>query len=594
MAKWMIAAKKADFNKIAEEYQITPVLARIIRNRDIIEEEDIRKFLQGSMEDLYSPFLMKDMEKAAALILSKIKEGAAIRIIGDYDVDGICAAFILLKGIRALGGKADRVIPHRIKDGYGLNESLIEEAKKEEIDTIITCDNGIAAAAQIQYANELGMTVVVTDHHEVPYNEADGERSYLLPPAAAVVDPKQEGCQYPFKQICGGVVAYKLVQALFEVPGQETAKEERELLKELLPFAALATICDVMELRDENRIIVKYGLKAMSNTPNLGLKALLEINGIEGKTISPYHAGFILGPCLNATGRLDTAVRALQLFEETDWKEAVTIAADLKSLNDSRKKMTEEGVTQAIEQIKEQGLLKDRVLVVYLPDCHESLAGIIAGKVRETFGRPVFVLTGAEEGIKGSGRSIEAYSMYEEMTKCRDLFTRYGGHRMAAGFSMEKEEDAEEFRSRLNQECRLTKEDFEQTVHIDVPMPLSYADRNFIRELSLLEPFGTGNPKPLFAQKDISLLNGKIIGKNKNVGKYKVADDTGNLYDMIYFGDLEKFNTFLSGKFGQQTAEKIYAGRPVLKEAPISIAYYPDINYYAGKETIQIIMQHYC
>lgn len=594
MAKWMIAAKKADFNKIAEEYQITPVLARIIRNRNIIEEEDIRKFLQGSMEDLYSPFLMKDMENAAAIILSKIKEGAAIRIIGDYDVDGICAAFILLKGIRALGGKADRVIPHRIKDGYGLNESLIEEAKKEEIDTIITCDNGIAAAEQIQYANELGMTVVVTDHHEVPYNEADGERSYLLPPAAAVVDPKQEGCQYPFKQICGGVVAYKLVQALFEVQGQETAKEERELLEELLPFAALATVCDVMELRDENRIIVKYGLKAMSDTPNWGLKALLEVNGIQGKTISPYHAGFILGPCLNATGRLDTAVRALQLFEETDWKEAVTIAADLKSLNDSRKKMTEEGVSRAIEQITEQGLLNDRVLVVYLPDCHESLAGIIAGKVRETFGRPVFVLTGAEEGIKGSGRSIEAYSMYEEMTKCRDLFTRYGGHRMAAGFSMERKEDAEKFRSRLNQECRLTKENFEQIVHIDVPMPLSYADRNFIRELSLLEPFGTGNPKPLFAQKDISLLNGKIIGKNKNVGKYKVADDTGNLYDMIYFGDLEKFNTFLCEKFGHQTTEKIYEGRPVLKEVPISIAYYPDINYYAGKETIQIIMQHYC
>lgn len=589
MAKWMIAAKKADFNKIAEEYQITPVLARIMRNRDIIEEEDIRKFLQGNMEDLYSPFLMKDMEQAAAMILSGIKEGAAIRIIGDYDVDGICSAFILLKGICALGGKADRVIPHRIKDGYGLNESLIEEAKKEGIDMIITCDNGIAAAAQIQYANELGMKVVVTDHHEVPYEEAEGKRNYLLPPAAAVVDPKQIDCSYPFKQICGGVVAYKLIQALFE-----TARRETALLEELLPFAALATVCDVMELRDENRIIVKHGLKAMQDTPNPGLKALLEINGIGGKTISPYHAGFVLGPCLNATGRLDTAARALQLFEETDRKEAVTIAADLKSLNDSRKKMTEEGVIRAIEQIKEQGLLKDRVLVVYLPDCHESLAGIIAGKVREAFGRPVFVLTRAEEGIKGSGRSIEAYSMYEEMTKCRDLLTRYGGHRMAAGLSMEKETDIEEFRSRLNRECRLTAEDFEQLVHIDVPMPLSYANRAFIKELSLLEPFGAGNPKPLFAQKNISLLNGKIIGKNKNVGKYKVADETGNLYDMIYFGDLEKFDAFLCEKFGKQTAEKIYKGRLMLKEALISLAYYPDINYYAGKETIQIIMQHYC
>lgn len=598
MAKWMVAAKKADFNKTAERYSITPMLARIIRNRDIVEEDEIRKFLNGNLSDLYSPFLLKDMEKGVNSILSKIKEKKKIRIIGDYDVDGICSTYILLSGIRVLGGNVDRVIPHRIKDGYGLNDSLIEAAAEEGIDTIITCDNGIAAAPQIALAKEKGMTVVVTDHHEVPYEEKEGIRQYLIPDAAAVIDPKQPDCSYPFPGICGAVAAYKFVQALFikeEENGEALPLHRAEFLQtELLPFAALATVCDVMELRDENRIIVKYGLKAMEQTKNPGLRALLTINGIDKVSLSPYHAGFILGPCLNATGRLDTAARALSLFEEKNEREAVTIASDLKSLNDSRKQMTEDGVRQAIRQVEESTLKEDRVLVVYLPDCHESLAGIIAGKVREKFGKPSFVLTKGEEGIKGSGRSIEAYSMYEALTECKELFTRYGGHKMAAGLSMAEEADVERLRESLNKSCTLTDEDFEETVHIDVPMPLMYADRNFIKELSLLEPFGTGNKKPLFAQKNLSLLNGRIMGKNKNVGKYRIADETGNTYDMIYFGDLDGFNGFLAEKFGRRAKERLYESGLNVGEMPISIAYYPDINSYRGRETIQIVMQYYC
>ena len=593
MSKWMVAAKKADFNGIAEKYGITPVLARIIRNRDITQDCDIRRFLEGNLADLHDPFLMKGMEQAVELLLSRIEAGLPVRVIGDYDVDGICSTYILVRGLCFLGARVDRVIPHRIRDGYGLNDTLIEEAGADGIDTIITCDNGIAAAPQIALGKELGMTISVTDHHEVPFKGEGQERRYLLPPADVVIDPKQPLCGYPFKQICGGVVAYKLIQALLMKAGKE--KEERDsFLGELLPFAALATVCDVMELRDENRIIVKFGLRAMKETGNLGLRALLQVNGIEEKEITPYHAGFILGPCLNATGRLDTALRALSLFEEKEWRDALVTATDLKNLNDSRKKMTEEGVEEAVRQVEESGICSDRVLVVYLPSCHESLAGIIAGRVRESFGKPAFVLTRGEEGIKGSGRSIESYSMYEEMTKCKDLFTRYGGHKMAAGLSLAGEEQVEEFRRRLNEYCTLTKEDFEEVVHIDVPMPLSYADKEFIKQLSRLEPFGVGNPKPLFARKDVSLIRGRILGKNRNVGKYLIGDELGNTYDMIYFGDLKKLDAFLEEKYGTAIREELYGRGLYNKEALISMAYYPDINYYAGRESVQIVMQHYC
>ena len=601
MAKWMVAAKKADFDKIAEKYHITPVMARIMRNRDLVEDADIEKYLHGNLEDLYDPLLMKGMKKAAEIIAEKIAEGARIRVIGDYDVDGICASYILITGLCMLGGNADTVIPHRIKDGYGLNEALVRDAAAEGVDTIVTCDNGIAAAPQIALAKELGMTVVVTDHHEAPFEEKEGERTYLLPKADSVVDPKQQGCGYPFPGICGAVVALKLVQALFDRFGEKEMPQSKraEIMEELFSFAALATVCDVMELRDENRIIVKYGLEFLGKTKNSGLRALLMVNGIEEKALSPYHAGFIIGPCMNATGRLDTAKRALELFSSKDWREAVTIAGDLKNLNDSRKQMTEEGLQAAIRQVEGSEIQKDRVLVVYLPDCHESLAGIIAGKVREKYGKPAFVLTKGEDGVKGSGRSIEAYHMYDEISACKELFTRYGGHKMAAGLSLPDEASVEVFRKRLNESCRLTDDDFEEVIHIDVPMPLFYANKEFIRELSCLEPFGTGNPRPLFARKGIRLLSGRKLGKNRNVGKYRIEDEAGNGYEMIYFGDMERFDLFLSEKFGRQAVDGLYGNSPYgnapgKAEMVISIAYYPEINSFAGRESIQIVMQHYC
>ena len=596
MAKWMVAAKRADFEQIAKKYQITPVLARLLRNREINSDEEIRRFLQGDMSDLNDPLTMKDMEKAAGIICGKIRQGKKIRVIGDYDVDGICSSYLLKKGILSLGGRVDVVIPHRMKDGYGLNESLIEEAFGDGVDTIITCDNGIAAAPQIKLAKEKGMTVVVTDHHEVPYEETEAGKKYLLPEADAVVDPKQPACEYPFKQICGAVVAGKLVHVLLTLFKENDldCKEKQELQEELLIFGALATVCDVMELRDENRIIVKEGLKRMAETSNLGLKALLMVNGIEGKELSPYHAGFIIGPCLNASGRLDTARRALELFECMDFKDAVTIAEDLKSLNDSRKVMTEEGVKAAVCQVETTDIGKDRVLVIYLPDCHESLAGIVAGRIREKYGKPTFVLTRGEEGIKGSGRSIENYSMYEEMCACKELFTKYGGHKMAAGLSLSDEQSVDLFRKRLNENCRLTDEDFEEILHIDVAMPLAYADLTFIHELSRLAPFGVGNPRPLFARKGISLLSGKKLGKGKKVGKYRIADENGRTYEMIYFGDGERLDGFLTERYGEKAVAELY-GRGVTEGTIlISMAYYPDINCFGGRETIQIIMQDYC
>ncbi|MDE7048252.1 MAG: DHH family phosphoesterase, partial [Lachnospiraceae bacterium] len=437
--------------------------------------------------------------------------------------------------------------------------------------------------------------VVVTDHHEVPFEEKEGERIYLLPRADAVVDPKQPGCGYPFKQICGAVVAFKLVQTLFDRigNGQSNQGKYHAIMDELLSFAALATVCDVMELRDENRIIVKKGLARMNNTSNPGLRALLVVNGLEDKALSPYHAGFIIGPCINATGRLDTAKRALALFEAGDFKEAVTIAGDLKSLNESRKQMTEEGVQKAVGLLENKNI-QDKVLVIYLPECHESLAGIIAGRIREKYGKPAFVLTKGDEGIKGSCRSIETYHMYEEMSACKEIFTRFGGHKMAAGLSLPDEESVELFRRKLNENCKLTEEDFEEIVHIDVPMPLAFADRNFIKELSFLEPFGVGNPKPLFARKGISLLTGRKIGKNKNVGKYQIADENNNRYEMIYFGDLEKFDVFLNERFGNTLARQLYVEGVRTGEMTISMAYYPDLNSYGGRESIQIVMQHYC
>ena len=608
MAKWMLAARKADFDAIAQKFHISPVLARILRNRDLVTEQEIDRFLNGTLADLHDPSLLKGMQEAGQCLFQKIGQRVKIRIIGDYDVDGVCSVYILLRGLRLLGADVDTVIPHRMKDGYGLNDHLIEQAKEDGIDTILTCDNGIAAADQIRLANTCGMTVVVTDHHEVPYEEQEGERIYRLPPAAVVIDPKQEDCPYPYKQICGAVVAYKLIRYLFREaqkihwtgrdgePVDERAVQA--LLQELLSFTALATVCDVMELRDENRILVREGLKEMAKTTNYGLKALLQVNDLYGKPLTPYHAGFVIGPCLNATGRLDTAKRALELFDASSIEEAALIASDLKSMNESRKQMTEDGVKLATQQV-EQELSGDDILVVYLPDCHESLAGIIAGRIREKYHKPVFVLTSAEEGVKGSGRSIEAYSMYEEMNKVKELFARFGGHRQAAGLTLAAEDGfsdaqlADRFRKALNANSALKSEDFEEVVHIDVPLPLKLADRNFLAELEKLEPFGTGNPKPLFARKQISILSMAKLGKTGKFRRIRIADEQGNPYQAVYFGDGEEMDRYLMQKYGEERLMQGYRGGLMQGQMEISIVYSPQINSYNGRESIQILIQYY-
>ena len=591
MAKWMVSAKKADFNGIAKRFGIDPVIARILRNRDLVTEEEIDRFLHGTPEDMHSPYLLNDVEKAADIIRNKIAEQKKIRIIGDYDIDGVCSTYILMTGLQTCGAVADAVIPHRVLDGYGLNDKLIRDAYEAGIDTILTCDNGIAAATQITYAKSLGMTVIVTDHHEVPYEvQPDGSRKECLPDADAVVDPKQQACAYPFDGICGAVVAYKLVQVLLDRM-QNGREEAQQILQELLAFAAFGTIGDVMALVDENRIIVKYGLPLIAHSGNYGLQALITVNGLQDKPLSVYHIGFVLGPCLNATGRLDTAARALQMFLTRDKAEAVTIAGELKELNDSRKGMTLQGTEQAIELIEQTALKEDKVLVIYLPECHESLAGIIAGRIRECYQKPVFVLTKAEDGVKGSGRSIDAYHMYDKMSECKELYTKYGGHKLAAGVSM-PEENVEKFRRYLNEHCDLSAEDFEEKILIDVPMPMSYVTTDFVKQLSVLEPFGNGNPKPVFAQKNLHICKGRILGKNGNVGKYLVKDETGRQYDMIYFGNLDKWHDFLEEHFGQEEQDRLYqAGSDVIQ---ISVIYYPDINVYQGRESLQMVMKDYC
>ena len=592
MTKWMVAAKKADFKQIAEQYHISMILARLIRNRDITENTQIEHYLYGKIDHLHDPHKMTDMDKAAAVLMEKIISGKQIRIIGDYDVDGICATYILFSGIKFLGGLVSCELPDRIHDGYGLNESLITSALQAGTDTILTCDNGIAAAAEIAFAKKQGMTVVVTDHHEVPFNiDAEGNRNEILPAADAIIDPKRAEEKYPFTAICGAVVAYKLIQVLLEqgrgtLPYKED--EKVKLLNELLEFAALATVCDVMELKDENRIIVKEGMKQMQKSGNIGLKALIHVNGLDEKKISCYHLGFILGPCLNATGRLDSAMRALSLLMTSSSQEAAKIAGDLKALNDSRKEMTAKCVAQAIAEVEKKGQIP-KVLVIYLPECHEAIAGIVAGRVREKYGRPTLILTDAEDGVKGSARSIPAYDMYQELSACSIFFTKFGGHKMAAGLSMRKE-DIGCLREKLNASCRLEEDDFQEVLHIDMEMPLLYANDKLVREMSLLEPFGNGNSRPIFAIRNVKLLSGKILGKNQNCAKYKIMDENGMKYDMIYFGDMNRWIKFLKEKFGSGVEEKLNSGIPMEQTVKINLAYYPDINCYQGRESIQIVM----
>ena len=587
MEKWVVMAKRADFQAIGEKFHIDPVIARIIRNRDVEGDEAIDLYLNGGKERLHDPHLLKDVDRAAGIILQKIKEQKKIRIIGDYDIDGVNATCILWKGLKRCGALVDAAIPDRMKDGYGINQNLILSALEDGVDTIVTCDNGISAIEEIAFGKEKGMTIVVTDHHEVPYRELeDGSREIMTSKADAIVNPKQAECKYPFSSICGAVVAWKLVQVLYESAGIPLSEAE-----DFIENAAFATVGDVMDLKDENRVIVKLGLEKIRHTTQPGLKALIQKNGLNVEEIKSYHFGFVLGPCINASGRLDTAKRSLNLLLSEDTREAEALAEELISLNGSRKEMTAEGVEEAVLAMEEKGYDQDKVIVIYLPECHESLAGIIAGRIRERYHKPVFVLTKGEEEVKGSGRSIESYSMFEEMVKIRDVFTKFGGHPMAAGLSL-KEERVEEFRRRINEVSTLTETDFIPKIAIDVPMPLEYATMDLVRQLSVLEPFGKGNEKPVFADKGIRLISARILGKNRNVLKFKIRMKNMALIDAIYFGDIEKFLSFLEEKYGKAQVDALFNGEK--NEIELSIIYYPDINEYQGNQTLQIIIQNYC
>ena len=576
MEKWFVSAKRADFQEIGRKFGIDAVTARLIRNRDVVGDEAVREYLYGSRKDLYAPQLMKDCRKTAEILKEKIAEKKKIRVIGDYDIDGVNATCILYKGLIRCGAEADVEIPDRMKDGYGLNKNLIQYAYEEGIDTILTCDNGIAAVDEIAEAKRLGMTVLITDHHELQ------ER---IPAADAIVNPKQPECTYPYKSLCGAAVAYKLMICLYELCGIPVEETDA-----FIEFAAIATVGDVMDLTGENRILVKEGLKMINQTSNRGLKALIRANGLEDAQISSYHIGFVLGPCINASGRLDTAKRALELLLAEDDAVAEDLAHTLKELNDERKDMTQQGVAQAIELIEEGVLKEDKVLGVYLPDCHESLAGIIAGRIRERYHKPVFVLTDAADGLKGSGRSIETYNMFAEMRKCAELFTKFGGHPMAAGLSLPRE-NMEAFHKKINENSVLTEDDFIPKVTIDVPMPISYITERLVEELGLLEPFGKGNTKPLFAEKSLNILSARILGKNRNVIKLQVLGAAGTVMEAMYFGDVERFQEYLREKFGHTETEKLFQGRE--NAVTLSLAYYPGINEFRGNRTLQIVIQSY-
>lgn len=570
MEKWMVYNKKADFQKIGSEFGIDPVIARLIRNRDIQDMKEIRSYLYGTLAEISSPWKMKDMERAVQILQKKITQKKKIRIIGDYDIDGVTATCILLKGLKRLNANVDTYIPDRVKDGYGMHEQLIDKALEDGIDTILTCDNGIAAAAEIEYAKKEGLTVIVTDHHDIPFRDTEDGRIWIIPKADAVVNPKQNDCLYPNKNICGAVVAWKLIWALYERLGIDSDE-----IWDFLELAAIATVGDVMDLQGENRIIVKEGLKKLSSTSFEGLKALICVNNLEGAEITAYHVGFVIGPCINASGRLDTAARSLELLLADNMEDAMKLANDLYDLNQSRKAMTEQGKEQAIQSIEENNLGKDRVLVVYLPDCHESLAGIIAGRIREVYNKPVFVLTKGADGVKGSGRSIEAYSMYEELVKCSDLLTQFGGHPMAAGLSME-EKNVELFRRRLNDNCTLTEQDLIPKIMIDVPMPISYLSKKLTEQLKVLEPFGKGNSKPLFAQKNLRAVGIRVLGRNRNVAKMLLIDENGIKMDAVYFGEAQEFVDFVQA------------------HDTISVTYYPEINVFQGRENLQVVIKNYC
>ena len=592
MAKWFLATKKADFNNISEKFHIDPVVARIIRNRDMTTDEQIHLFLQGDRRNLHDARKLKDAVKAADILKEKIAQGKKIRIIGDYDVDGVCSTYILYRGLSVCGADVDCVIPHRMKDGYGINEDLVKQAIADGVDTIITCDNGIAAKDVLENGKKEGLTCIVTDHHEVPFDEIAGEKHYLIPNVDAVVDPKQENCEYPFESICGAVVAYKVIQVLLD----EVSTDEvliKNTLEELIEPAGVATVCDIMPLLDENRIIVKETMKSLRSPKNPGLEALIKVNDLDESKLTSFSIGFVIGPCLNATGRLDSAGLSLELLMAGTFEEAVPLATTLKEYNANRKELTEKGVEKALTLLENGEYDKDSVLVLYLPDVHESLAGIIAGRIREKPGKPTFVLTKGEEGVKGSARSIESYHIYDEMTKCKHFFTKYGGHKMAAGLSME-EENIEAFRKSINASCGLTEEDFEEKITIDVPMPFSYVTQQFVDELSVLEPFGCANEKPVFAQKNIRFIRGYIMGKNKNMARFDVMDETNRHYTVVCFRNLDKLMEYLEKKEGREKTDTLFTSGLYPQDAILlDVIYYPNVNEFRGKKSVQYILQDY-
>lgn len=564
MTKWMLYAKKADFNGIGRQYGISPVTARIIRNRDVVGDEALKRYLRGTLDDLYSPHGLFNIDTAVSLLEEKIKSGSKIRIVGDYDIDGVCSTYLLYRALKRTGAQVDYEIPDRIKDGYGINEQIIEAAASEGVDTVLTCDNGIGAVAQIARAKELGMTVIVTDHHDILCE--DGRE--VLPPADVIVNPKQAACTYPWKEICGAVVAWKLVQVLYERFGISPKEWEG-----MIEFAAIATVGDVMRLQDENRIIVKEGLRRMYRTKSVGLRKLIEKNNLDIRDLSAYHIGFVIGPCLNAGGRLQTAKLALSMLLCQDEEQADNMAWELKELNDTRKTMTQEGIDEASRLVDEH-YLTDKVLVVFLPDCHESLAGIIAGRLRERYHKPALVLTRAENGVKGSGRSIEGYHMFEALAEVKHLLNKFGGHPMAAGLSLE-EENVNRLRQELNRNVKLSEEDFIPKVWIDVPMPIEYISEPLIGELELLEPFGQGNEKPQFAQKHLHIRSTRVLGKNRNVVKLSLVSEDGTAMDGMVFGKGDAFVEEMG------------------KHHIMDIIYYPTINEYNGNRNFQIVIKEY-
>ncbi|HJB06714.1 MAG TPA: single-stranded-DNA-specific exonuclease RecJ [Candidatus Enterocloster faecavium] len=566
---WMLYAKKADFQEIGHKFHISPILARLIRNRDVVGDEAIERYLNGTVDQMHSPELLPDLTLAAGILEQKISAGAPVRIVGDYDIDGVCSTCILYQGLKRLGVKVDYEIPDRVKDGYGINESIIQAASEDGIDTILTCDNGIAAISQIALAKELGMTVVVTDHHDIQtVVSEDGKEEDLLPPADALVNPKRRDSMYPYPQICGAMVAYKLIQVMYERAGIPRAE-----WLDMMELAAVSTVGDVMKLQDENRIVVKEGLKRLKDTKNLGLRALIEANQLDPEKISAYHIGFVIGPCLNAGGRLYTAKLALALLLAENEEKARERALELKNLNDQRKDMTQKGVDEAAVQVEER-YMEDKVLVVFLPDCHESLAGIVAGRIRERYHKPTLILTHSEEGAKGSGRSIEAYHMFQGLVEVQDLLTKFGGHPMAAGFSLPLE-NVDEFRRRLNENAKLTPEDFIPKVWIDIALPFEYVDEALIEELERLEPFGQGNEKPQFAQKNLLVRSARVMGKNRNVVKLMLVNERGAALDAVVFTDGDLF------------LEEMGNSRRM------DVVYYPTVNEYNGRRTVQIVVRNW-